>query len=103
MVSARSPLTVAILSMLLMFWPDDSEPCLAARHKQTGRDIRILAPQQDKNAPPKYMTVHVINGARSDQRTFEECLADEPPLQERLRQYHQRVVVSIETPEMFNR
>lgn len=74
-----------------------AEPCPAAHSKQTGKVVKFLAPQQDKHAPPKYFSVRVLNGARSDERTFEGCGAVEPPLQERLRQRRQRVVVAIES------
>lgn len=85
-----------------VFNAENAEPC-AAHSPQSGRVVKFLAPQQDKTAPPKYFTVRVFNGARTDERRFEGCGAQEPPLQERLRQRRQKVVVAIESLDSANR
>ena len=82
---------------------ENAEPCAGAHSQQSGRVVKFLAPQQDKTAPPRYITVRVFNGARTDERRFEGCGAEEPPLQERLRQRRQKVVVAIESLESENR
>jgi hypothetical protein len=86
-----------------VFNAENAEPCRVAHSQQVGRVVKFLAPQQDKTAPPKYFTVRVFNGARTDERRFEGCGAEEPPLQERLRQRRQKVVVAIESLDSENR